>query len=135
MGECQRRKNGWNKKQLLQVTSEIPFKVVIFKFFIKRGIHSATFQTLAGWHIPLSYFGITKEAKTVKSWLCQNVLKATPNVLALGVTAWESWAYYVIPYPSLFSLSSNLGLCKYLETLFSPPFIFILSTLKSLNAN
>lgn len=96
------------KKQLLQITS----LVFILKWSFlspsyKRGIHFAI-QILTGWQVSLSYFGIGKETKiTIKSWLYQNVLKATLNILALGVIAgvldiirysilFHSQAYFII---------------------------------------
>lgn len=79
----------------------------------------------------MSYFGIRREIKTVKSRLCQNILKVTLTVLALGFVAQESQAYYVTPFPNLSSLLSNLGIRKYLER----PFIFTSLTLSLLHAN
>lgn len=65
--------------------SGVCFKAVIFKSFIRI---RCGIQILTGWHVPLSYFGIRKETKIlIKSWLFQNVLKATPDILALGVTS------------------------------------------------
>lgn len=88
------KENGINAKEKRKVEetiigshfSGVYFKVVIFKSFI-RGIH-CSIQIFTGRHVSLSYFGIRNETTIlIRSWLYQDVLKATPDILDLGVTA------------------------------------------------